>query len=65
MSAAGLKWLSMISTLVLAGAFGWAVASMPKPDSAVLHPRLAGKAAPPAGVRPGDGSPALTQTYVS
>lgn len=65
MSGNQLKWLSVLSTVMLAAAFGWAVASSPEPDSAALHPKLAGNTQQSSGVRPGDGTAALTQTYVS
>lgn len=64
MSGNQLKWLSVLSTVMLAAAFGWAMTSSPRPDSAALHPKLAGNTQQ-SGVRPGDGTPALTQTYVS
>jgi hypothetical protein len=62
MRAAALKSLSVVATVVLATALGWAVAAVPKPADASLHPRLAGG---PFDVRPADGQPPVTQTYVS
>ena len=61
MSARGLKWLAAAGTIVLAAAFGRAVASVPKPDGASLRPKVEGQA-PIA--RPTSGVP-QTITYVS
>jgi len=59
--ASGLRWLSAVGTLLLALSFAWAVVNDPKPDTAALHPRMAGG---PASVMPSPGSP-QTYTYVS
>jgi hypothetical protein len=54
MSATGLKWLSVLGTLALTVAFGWAVVTVPKPSQAALHPAVVDSNAP-----------AQTLTYVS
>ncbi len=64
MTAGGLKALAVAGTLLLAGAFSWAVASVPKPDGAALRPKVVGVAPGRPEVRPTT-NPALTQTYVS